>query len=162
MHRRNGEFRALFVNFRVSGRSLQRHNPWQHWGGSPASPVFWSKRIKNGLDTVTLLQNNIFEFCHYSWEKTISVKEFVVDFHSRLAKASKLDMHDELKFHLLLEQVNLGDQDRNLVGKAAVEDYSPQVLATSLQDGSRTEGFLPGSINKNRPRPYPSIGATLK
>lgn len=49
----------------------------------------------------------------------MSVEEFILGSHSRLDKISKLNMNDELNGHLLLKQVNLGNQDRNLFVGAA-------------------------------------------
>lgn len=112
---------------------------------------------KFGLDTVTLLHNNISDFFDYNWDHTMSVEEFVVGFHSRLDRISKLDMNDELKGHLLLKQANLDSHDRNLVVGAAGGDYTLQALATSLRNAFRTEGLPPASMNCNPPRlRYPS------
>lgn len=116
---------------------------------------------KFGLDTVTLLHNNISDFFDYNWDKSMSVEEFIVGFHSRLDKISKLDMNDELKGHLLLKQANLDNHDRNLVVGAAGGDYSLQALATSLRNAFRAEGFPAASMNTNRPRPRSSFGSAL-
>lgn len=106
---------------------------------------------KFGLDSVTLLHNNISDFFDYNWDKHMTVEEFVVGFHSRLDKVSKLDMNDELKGHLLLKQANLDSHDRNLVVGAAGGDYTLQALATSLRNAFRCQAPPHVSMNTNKP-----------
>lgn len=107
---------------------------------------------KFGLDTVTLLHNNISDFFDYSWDETMSVDEFVVGFHSRLENVRKMDMNDELKGYHILKQANLDGHDRNLVVGGAGGDYPLQPLGTSLKNAFRTECLTAVSMNTNRPR----------
>lgn len=78
--------------------------------------------------------------------------KFVVVFHTRLDKISKLDMNEELKGHLLLKHANLDTHDCNLVIGAAGGDYSLQSLATSLRNSFRSEGLPTSSMNTNPSR----------
>lgn len=102
-----------------------------------------------GLDTVTLLHDNISDFFDYNWDKHLLVEEFFVAFHSCLGKISKLDMNDELKEHLYLEQASLDSHNRSFVVGAAGSDYSLQLLVTSLKNAFCTEAFFPASMNTN-------------
>lgn len=76
----------------------------------------------------------------------MSVEAFMVGFHSRLDKISKLDMDDDLKSHLLLNQANQDSHDRNLDVGAAGADYALQALATCLRNAFCSEGLPPSSI----------------
>lgn len=71
--------------------------------------------MKLGCGHVTLLQNNVATFFHFSWEKEMQVQEFVTGFHSSHDKISKLNNIDELKGHILLRQANLDSHDRNII-----------------------------------------------
>lgn len=106
---------------------------------------------KFGLDQTTLLHNNISSFFDYTWESNMSVEEFVIGFHSRLDKISKLNLNDELKGHLLLRQANLDSHDRNIVVGSAGGDYSLQALATSLRNAYRREGLPASSMTSSLP-----------
>lgn len=87
----------------------------------------------------------------YAWNRDMSVKEFMVDFYSRLDKICKLDMTDELKVHQLLDQGSLENCDGSLVFGAADGGYSLQALATSLIAPFCSKAFPETSMNTNRP-----------
>lgn len=72
------------------------------------------------LDTVTLLHNNKSDSSVFNWDRNMSLKEFMVGFHSRIDKISKLEMTEERKGHLLSKQAKLDSHDRNLVIGASV------------------------------------------
>lgn len=76
------------------------------------------------LDIVTLLHNNISDFFDPNRDRQMSVQKFVVEFHSRLDKISKVDMNVEPKDHLLLKQANLNSHDQNMDVGASGGDYS--------------------------------------
>lgn len=111
---------------------------------------------KSCLDTVTLLHDSISGFFDYQWDKSLSVEEFVVGFHSRLDKKSELDINDELKGHLYQKQANLDSRDHNLVVGAAGGYNSLQALAASLRNAFCSERFPPALINTRQPRYHAS------
>lgn len=106
---------------------------------------------KFGLDSTTLLHSYISSFFDYTWQHDTSVDEYVVGFHSRLDKISKLELSDELKGHLLLKQANLDAHDRNMIVGAAGGDYSLQAIATSLRNAFRSEGLPLSSMTTSVP-----------
>lgn len=111
-----------------------------------------------GLHSVTLLHNNISVFFDYNLDREMSVKEFIVGFHSRFEKISKLDMTDELEGQLLLTQASLKSHERNLVVGTAGGYYSLQALATSSWNAFRPRGFSPLSMNSSETsRHYQSL-----
>lgn len=70
---------------------------------------------KFGCDCTTLLHNNVSAFSDYTWDKSMTIDEFVVGFLIRLDKIQKLELKDELKSHLRLTRANLDAHDGNII-----------------------------------------------
>lgn len=100
---------------------------------------------KNKSDSTTILHNKVFAFFDYIWEKTMSVYEFVAEFHAMLVKIALLNLKTELKGHLLIPQAKLDGHDMNNVIGSAGGDYSLQALTNSVQNSYCTKG-LPSSL----------------
>lgn len=100
----------------------------------------------------TSLHKNFFTFFGYAWDKTMSVDEFVVGFHSRLDKVNKLNLNEEHKDNLLQKKANLDALDRNIIIRLSGRGYSLQVLLASLRNAYRQEGLPSSSMNTVRRR----------
>lgn len=99
---------------------------------------------KSGVDSTALLHNNISAFSDYTWDRRITVDEFVLGFHYELDKISKLDLIEELNGHLLLKQSSHNAHGFNMVVGSASGLYSLQATDTNFHNDSRPER-LPSS-----------------
>lgn len=101
-----------------------------HWTGK------FNRRNRQEVccDSTTSLHNNVSALFDYRWEKSMTVVEFVVGFHTMWDKINKLQLNHELKGHLFLSQANLDAHDRNIIIGSSCGDYSLQALSTSLRN----------------------------
>lgn len=100
-------------------------------------------------DCTTLLHDNVSAFFAYTWNSSVPVDEFAVEFHTRPDKVHKLELNDKLKGHLLLRPANLNAHDKNIIVGSASGDYSLQAQSTSPRNAYRREGLRPSSMNTN-------------
>lgn len=101
---------------------------------------------------VTLLHDSGAFFFGFGREKERSGEKLAVGFHSRLDLISTLNTNDELKWHLLLRQADLGSQDRNII----VRSY---VWTTHSRPYSKPRKF---PVRENYFRPSPWIHSSWK
>lgn len=77
---------------------------------------------KYGLDKVSLLHGNVSYFFDFVWDRSATVGEFLIVFHSRLEKISSLTLDKKVKGHIVLRRATAKpfDPDRVWPNKLAL------------------------------------------
>lgn len=85
---------------------------------------------KFGCDCTCVLHNNVSAFFDYTWDKSMTVEEFLAGLHTRVDEIHKLELSDELKGHVLLRQSTLDVHDRNFIVRSSGGENPLQDLST--------------------------------